>query len=114
MTRLLEKEPSDPSHSFWSNRKSRVFRLTRSDENRHDERLWFQVLSRTQLASDEDLVTERLRHESDRDASERVPDEVPDVDFGDVEPDDWNLTPPLAQLNNLIQSRNRMLKTVEA
>lgn len=34
MTRLLEKEPSDPSHSFWSNRKSRVFRLTRSDENR--------------------------------------------------------------------------------
>src|SRR5512133_999857 len=56
MTRLLEKEPSDPSHSFWSNRKSRVFRLTRSDENRHDERLWFQVLSRTQLADDEDLV----------------------------------------------------------
>src|SRR5512132_3550350 len=35
MTRLLEKEPSDPSHSFWSNHKSRVFRLTRSDENRH-------------------------------------------------------------------------------
>ena len=32
---MLEKEPSDPSHSLWSNRRSERSVLTRSDENRH-------------------------------------------------------------------------------
>jgi hypothetical protein len=33
---------------------------------------------------------------------------------GDVEPDDRSLTPAPAQLNNLLQSGNRMLKTRSA
>jgi hypothetical protein len=33
MTRLVEEAPAGPSHSFWSNRRSRVLRPTRSFES---------------------------------------------------------------------------------
>jgi hypothetical protein len=63
--------------------------------------LWLQVLSRAQLADHEDLVTESLRHQSDRDAFEGVPDEVINIRFREIELHDRNLTPALAQLNKV-------------
>ena len=59
------------------------------------------------------MVAEILYDQPDGHPSEGVPDEIPGVHFGDVEPDDRNLTPAQAQLNDLLQSSNRMLKTVE-
>jgi len=57
---------------------------------------------------------EVLYDQSDGDSSARVPHEVFGHHFGDVEPDDRSITPAPAQLNNLLQSGNRMLKTRSA
>jgi len=54
-----------------------------------------------------------LYDQPDGDPCEGVPDKVSGVHFGDVEPDDRNLTPAQAQLNNLLQPGNRMHRSVE-
>src|SRR4029450_8124518 len=60
-----------------------------------------QVLSWAQVADHEDLVTKSLRHQSDRDALEGVPDEVINIRLREIELHDRNLTPALAQLNKV-------------
>jgi hypothetical protein len=55
-------------------------------------------------------VVEVLYDQLDGDPSECVPYKVFGPPFRDVEPDDRSLTPAPAQLNNLLQSGNRLLK----
>jgi hypothetical protein len=65
------------------------------------------------FADYEELVAKILDDQPDGDPSEGVPDKFSGVHLGYVEPDDRNLTPAQAKLNNLLQSSNRMHRPIE-